>query len=106
MDYKRIIENLDVAAVKDLLERMDIPFQDKGDYLICKTACHNVDLDNASSKLYFYKNYKMFVCYTNCGNMSIFKFLRHYYFYLQFFVSVIDLIRDIRYRKYLFHQPE
>ena len=79
MDYKRIIENLDVAAVKDLLERMDIPFQDKGDYLICKTACHNVDLDNASSKLYFYKNYKMFVCYTNCGNMSIFKFLKNYY---------------------------
>ena len=79
MDYKKIIENLDVAAVKDLLERMDIPFQDKGDYLICKTACHNVDLDNASSKLYFYKNYKMFVCYTNCGNMSIFKFLKNYY---------------------------
>ena len=48
MDYKRIIENLDVAAVKDLLERMDIPFQDKGDYLICKTACHNIDLDNSA----------------------------------------------------------
>lgn len=79
MDYKRIIENLDVAAVKDLLERMDIPFQDKGDYLICKTACHNVDLESASWKLYFYKNYKIFMCYTNCQTMSIFKFLKNYY---------------------------
>ena len=30
-------------------------------------------------KLFFYKNTKMFVCYTECGSMSIFKFLRQYY---------------------------
>lgn len=30
-------------------------------------------------KLYFYKDTKLFVCYTSCGNMSIFKFLKHYY---------------------------
>ena len=30
-------------------------------------------------KLYFYKDTKLFVCYTHDGNMSIFKFLKNYY---------------------------
>ena len=30
-------------------------------------------------KLYYYKNNKVFVCYTACGGMSIFNFLKHYY---------------------------
>lgn len=79
IDYRQIVENLDVAAVKALLDKMKIPYQDRGDFLVCKTACHNEDLESASWKLYFYKNYKLFVCYTECGNMSIFNFLKHYY---------------------------
>ena len=30
-------------------------------------------------KLYFYKDSKIFYCYTECGKMSIFSFLKHYY---------------------------
>ena len=79
MNYEEIIENLDIEKVKQLLEKIEVPFVDKGDYLICKTACHNIDLDEASDKLYFYKDTKLFYCYTSCGEQSIFKFLQHYY---------------------------
>ena len=30
-------------------------------------------------KLYYYKNTHIFTCFTECGNMNIFQFLRHYY---------------------------
>ena len=79
MDYEKIVESLDENKIKQLLDKLDIPWQDKGNYLICKTACHNVDLDNASWKLYYYKNNKIFFCYSSCQGMSIFKFLRNYY---------------------------
>ena len=79
MDYEKIVESLDENKIKQLLDKLDIPWQDKGNYLICKTACHNVDLDEASWKLYYYKNNKIFYCYSSCQGMSIFKFLRNYY---------------------------
>ena len=43
------------------------------------TYCHNYKTEDASHKLYYYKNNKVFMCYTECGGMSIFKFLRNYY---------------------------
>lgn len=79
MNYEELLENLDENKIKQLLDKLDIPWQDKGSHLICKTACHNIDLDEASWKLYYYKNNKFFYCYSSCQGMSIFKFLRHYY---------------------------
>lgn len=79
MNYEELLENLDEDKVKQLLDKLDIPWQDKDNYLICKTACHNIDLDEASWKLYYYKNNKFFYCYSSCQGMSIFKFLKHYY---------------------------
>jgi hypothetical protein len=52
---------------------------DKGSHIIFPTICHNEDPSEASMKLYFYKDTKLFVCYTHDGNMSIFKFLKNYY---------------------------
>lgn len=78
-DYKRIIENLSIEKIEQILDKLEIPWQDKGDYLICKTACHNIDLENASWKLYYYKGTHLFYCYTNCANMSIFQLLVNYY---------------------------
>jgi len=43
------------------------------------TVCHNANSDEASWKLYYYFNNKVFVCFTECGNMSIWKFLKAYY---------------------------
>ena len=58
---------------------MDIPFQEKEKYLLMPTVCHNSNVDEASWKLYYYKNNHFFYCYTNCLGMSIFKFLEHFY---------------------------
>ena len=80
MDYKAIIEGLNDEAVINLMKRLGADrYEDKGTHLIFPTICHNVDSSEASMKLYFYKDTKLFVCYTSCGNMSIFKFLKHYY---------------------------
>lgn len=79
IDYKGIIEQLDTEKIKDLLDQMDIPYQEKESYLVMPTVCHNEDVNEASWKLYYYKNNHIFYCYTNCQSMSIFKFLKNYY---------------------------
>ena len=79
IDYKGIVEQLDTEKIKDLLDQMDIPYQEKESYLVMPTVCHNEDVDEASWKLYYYKNNHIFYCYTNCQSMSIFKFLKNYY---------------------------
>lgn len=79
MNYEEIIDNLTIERVEEILQKLEIPYVDKGSYLQCKTACHNAELDDASEKLYFYKDNKIFVCYTNCGTQSIFKFIKNVY---------------------------
>ena len=80
MDYAKIIENLNTDAVIHLMTELGADrYDDRGDFIIFPTICHNEDSSEASMKLYFYKNNKIFVCYTSCGGMSIFKFLKHYY---------------------------
>ena len=80
MDYQEIIDNLKIESVIELMKRLGADrYKDEGGHLIFPTICHNEDASEASMKLYFYKNYKQFVCFTECGTMSIFKFLKHYY---------------------------
>lgn len=80
IDYKQIIEELDVEKIKLLLEKLEIPFQETESYLVMPTVCHNEDIDSASWKLYYYKNNHIFYCYTECScGMSIFKFLKKFY---------------------------
>ena len=79
IDYQEIIENLTEERVINILNKLEIPFQDKGHYLLMPTYCHNHKSEEASHKLYYYKNNKVFVCYTNCESMSIFRFLKNYY---------------------------
>ena len=98
MNYEELLENLDEEKIKQLLDKLDIPWQDKGSHLICKTACHNIDLDEASWKLYYYKNNKFFYCYSSCQGMSIFKFLKHYYETRQieydWYQDIYEVVRD------------
>lgn len=79
IDYQAIIDDLSIEHVEEILTKLDIPFEDKGAFLLMPTYCHNHKTEEASKKLYFYKNNKLFVCYTECGNMSIFKFLKNFY---------------------------
>lgn len=98
MNYEELLENLDEDKIKQLLDKLDIPWQDKGSHLICKTACHNIDLDEASWKLYYYKNNKFFYCYSSCQGMSIFKFLKYYYETRQieydWYQDIYEVVRD------------
>lgn len=68
-----------VEKVIEVLNKLKIPYTDKGEFLVCKTCCHNKDAQNASYKLYYYKNSGLFHCYTECGTMSPYQFLEHYY---------------------------
>lgn len=79
MDYKEIIDNLQLEDVKHLLQVLEIPFRETDTALIMPTVCHNESVEGASWKLYYYKNNHLFYCYTNCEAMSIFKFLRNFY---------------------------
>ena len=80
MDYEDIISNLETHAVVSMMEKLGADrWVDKGSHIIFPTICHNEDPSEASMKLYFYKDTKLFVCYTHDGNMSIFKFLKNYY---------------------------
>lgn len=79
MDYKEIIDNLQLEDIKHLLQVLEIPFRETDTALIMPTVCHNESVEEASWKLYYYKNNHLFYCYTNCEAMSIFKFLRNFY---------------------------
>ena len=80
MDYQAIVDGITIDKVKLLLQKLGAKeIIDKGDYLITNTICHNEDADNASLKLYYYNNNKIFMCYSNCQAMSIFKFMKTYY---------------------------
>ena len=80
IDYQGIIEQLNTDKIIDLMERLGVEtYTRRPGYVIFPTICHNEDPAQASMKLYYYENNHLFVCYTEDGNMSIFKFLRHYY---------------------------
>ena len=77
LDKKDIIESITLYDVKHFLESLGVEqiiVNEQKQYLICPTICHNPLHEEASMKLYWYQNYKLFRCYTECNeNMSIFK---------------------------------
>jgi hypothetical protein len=87
IDYQAIVEELDDTKVKQLLDSLNIPYEDRGSYILMPTVCHNADADSASWKLYYYKNSHIFQCYTECGSQTIFTFLKNYY-------TIRDIVYD------------
>ena len=80
MDYKAVIDNLKISSVIELMKKLGADrYKEEENQIIFPTICHNENSSEASMKLYFYKNSKMFYCYTEEGAMSIFKFLKTYY---------------------------
>ena len=79
INYEEIIAQLDDEKVKKLLDNFNIPYMDKGTYILMPTICHHAQEEDASWKLYYYKNTHVFQCYSSCGSMSIFTFLKNYY---------------------------
>ena len=79
VDYQSIINELDDEKVKNMLEKLNIPYQDKGSYLLLPTCCHHSLDEETSWKLYYYKNTHIFHCFTEDGSQSIFTFLKNFY---------------------------
>lgn len=78
--YEQLINNLDSSKIVELMNKLGVELvKETNDYIIFPTICHNVNADEASSKLYYYKKNHLFYCYTECGPMNIFQLLRHYY---------------------------
>ena len=101
IDYQAIIDELDDNKVKTMLDKLDIPYDDRGDYLVMPTVCHHSSVEEASLKLYYYKNTHIFYCYTEDGAMSIFSFLKHFYetrdITYDWFTDIYEVIRGCSY---------
>ena len=80
INYEEINDNLQPELVINLLTQLGADrYEEKEKYIVFPTICHNIHSSDASLKLYFYKDTKLFYCYTECGPMNIFRFLRNYY---------------------------
>ena len=76
LNHQDIIDSITLYDVKDFLESLGVEQIDMNEnkgYLICPTICHNPIYEAETMKLYWYQNYKVFHCYTECNeSMSIF----------------------------------
>ena len=80
INYKELVDNLTIDNIKSLLNKLKIPYREIEKGLVMPTVCHNINIDEASWKLYYYQDNHIFYCYTECSKaMSIFKFLKTYY---------------------------
>lgn len=66
-------------------------YEEREDFIIFPTICHNPQDSDASMKLYYYKNSFMFHCYTECGeNFDIF--------------DLIKRVKEINHEEYNFYE--
>lgn len=68
LDKEKIKQELDVQDIKLILKDLgsNEPKKDKDENLIFQTICHNSN--GGSYKLYYYKESKLFKCYTACSD--------------------------------------
>ncbi len=70
MSAEELAQSLTIEDVANFLESLGVEsFQRFPSYLVCPTICHNAldELEDASMKLYYYDNNKIFYCYTECA---------------------------------------
>lgn len=78
INLQELRENLqDEHIIKLVTDLGAERFEDRGEYIIFPTICHNPRGNEASMKLYYYKNSHMFHCYTECAeNFDIFDLIK------------------------------
>ena len=79
MDFKELREQLTDEMLKSVLIQFDVePVMETAEAIVFPTCCHN--LVGGSPKLYYYKNSKLFHCYTECAEtFDIFTLLQKMY---------------------------
>lgn len=73
--YIQYADSISDDRIFECLQHFGLEPKDHGNYFTAITGCHGGD----SMKLYFYKDNRLFRCYTNCGNMDIFGLFKHLY---------------------------
>jgi len=79
MNFKELRQELTDEMIKDILSQFNVePVEEDSDKIIFPTCCHN--LEGGSPKLYYFKNTKLFRCFTECSDtFDIFTLLRKMY---------------------------
>lgn len=72
MDAKQIKESLSENDVMAILEELGASPYLEQSHIRCNTICHHGD----STKLYYYPETKMFMCYTQCHSMDLFSLIQ------------------------------
>lgn len=71
IDLKKLKEELTTEDIIELVTYLGADrYNQKGDTLMFPTICHNESSEDASLKLYYYDNSKLFKCYTGCPEES------------------------------------
>ena len=73
MNYSKSIKEIEMSLepeqIIELVSELGSDrYIEKADYIQFKTICHNINPEEASLKLYYYKKNKRFHCYTDCGD--------------------------------------
>ena len=67
IDFKQIRRNITTNQILEIMMRWGVDnYEDRGNLIVFPTVCHNSLDDQASMKLYYYDNSKLFHCYTEC----------------------------------------
>lgn len=79
MDIRELREELTDESIKEILAQFNVePVDENEERIIFPTCCHN--LEGGSPKLFYYKNTKLFHCYTECAaSFDIFTLLQKMY---------------------------
>lgn len=92
IDFQALREQLTDESIKDILIQFGVEptFEDESK-IIFPTCCHN--LEGGSPKLYYYKDSKLFHCYTECAStFDIFSLLQKMYALRNQDISVIQAV--------------
>ena len=77
-----IVNSLTMKDITTFLDSLGVEqyvVNEEREYIICPTICHNPLHEEASMKLYWYHDNKIFRCYTECNEaMSIFKLYKKF----------------------------
>lgn len=100
IDLKQVEQELTPEKVIELVTSLGADrYDERNDYIIFPTICHNVDPSDAKMKLYYYKRNHKFHCYTDCGeNFNIYQLFEKRYELLDiqydFYKDIILKITD------------
>ena len=67
---KEYRDQIQTEEVREILKTYQVePVSENASMIIYPTACHNLDHNHASHKLYYYKKDNIFKCYTECDEV-------------------------------------